>query len=36
MEDIRRFNQIMNLLKFTINKKILSKIVTLGYNKFYS
>ena len=37
MEDIRRkCNPIVNLSKFTTNKKILSKVVTLDYNKFCS
>ena len=35
MENIRRkFNLMMDLLKFTFNKKILSKFVTLTYNQF--
>ena len=28
----RRYNLMMDLSKFTSNKKILSKVVTLGYN----
>ena len=33
IEDIRRkCNLMVNLSKFTTNKKILSKIITLGYN----
>ena len=35
MRDIRRrYNPMMDLSKFTSNKKILSKVVTLGYNQF--
>ena len=37
MKDIRRtHNLIMNLSKFIFNKKILNKIITLGYNYFYN
>ena len=37
MVDIRRkYNPMIDLSKFTFNKKILSKVVTLNYNKFYS
>jgi len=37
MEDIRRkYNPTVDLLKFTSNKKILSKVVTLDYNQFYN
>ena len=33
MEDIRRiYNSIMDLSKFTSNKKILAKVVILNYN----
>ena len=33
MENIRRkCNPMVNLSKFTSNKKILSKVVVLGYN----
>ena len=35
MKYIRRCNPIVNFSKFTFNKKILNKIVALGYNKFY-
>ena len=35
MENIRRrYNSMMDLSKFTSNKKILSKVVILGYNQF--
>ena len=35
MRDIRRrYNPMVDLSKFTSNKKILSKVVTLGYNQF--
>ena len=35
MEDIRsRCNLMVDLSKFIFNKKILSKVVVLGYNKF--
>ena len=35
--DIRRkYNPMIDLSKFTSNKKILSKIIILNYNKFYS
>ena len=35
MEDIKRkCNPIMDLSKFTSNKKILSKVVALCYNQF--
>ena len=33
---IRRCNPMVDLPKFAFNKKILSKVVTLGYNKFCS
>ena len=34
MDDIRRkCNPMMDLLKFTSNKKILSGVVALGYNQ---
>ena len=37
MEDIRReCNPMVNLSKFTFNKKILSKVVVLRYNQFYN
>ena len=37
MEDIGRiYNSMVDLSKFISNKKILSKIITLGYNQFYS
>ena len=37
IEDIRRkYNSIMNLLKFTSNKNILSEVVALGYNQVCS
>ena len=33
MKDIRKIcNPIVDLSKFTFNKKILNKVVTLGYN----
>ena len=35
MEEIRRkFNTIVNLSKFTSNKKILSEVVVMGTTKF--
>ena len=35
MKDIRRrYNLIVKFSKFTFNKKILNKIVTLNYNKW--
>ena len=35
MEDIRKkYNPMLDLSNFTSNKKILSKVVTLGYNHF--
>ena len=37
IEDVRRkCNSMMDLSKFTFNKKILSKIVVLGYNQVCS
>ena len=34
MEDIgKKCNSIVDLLKFTINKKILNKVVTFSYNQ---
>ena len=37
IEDTRKkYNPAVNLSKFTSNKKILSKVVTLGYNKFWN
>ena len=37
MEDIKRkCNPIVDLLKFNSNKKILNKIITQNYNKFFS
>ena len=37
MENIRRkSNRMVNLLKFTSNKKILSSVVALSYNQFYN
>ena len=37
MEDIRRrCNPIVEFSKFIFNEKILSKVITLGYNQFYS
>ena len=37
MEDIRKkCNPIVDLSKFTSNKKILSKVVVLRYNQFCS
>ena len=34
MEDIRiKYNPMIDLLKFTSNKKILSEFVVLGYNQ---
>ena len=33
MKDIRRkYNSMMNLSKFTFNKKILSEVIVIGYN----
>ena len=33
MKDIRRkYNSMMNLSKFTFNKKILSGVIVIGYN----
>ena len=35
MEDIRKiYNPIVDLSKINSNKKILSKVVILGYNQF--
>ena len=37
MEDIKRkCNSMMDLLKFTSNKKILSEVATISYNQVYS
>ena len=37
MEDIKRkCNLMVDLLKFTFNKKILSKVVALNYYQFCS
>ena len=37
MDDIRRrCNPMVDLSKFTSNKKILSKFVDLDYNQFYN
>ena len=37
MENIRkRCDPMLDLSQFISNKKILSKVVVLGYNQFYS
>ena len=37
MEDIKRkCNLMMDLLKFTSNKNILSEVATISYNQVYS
>ena len=37
IEDIKKiYNLVVDLSKFTYNKKILSKVVTLSYNQFYN
>ena len=32
----RKCNSMVDLLKFTSNKKILCKVLAIGYNQFYS
>ena len=37
IENIRKkCNPMVDLSKFTFNKKILNKVVALGYNQFYN
>ena len=36
MEDIKRCNSMVDFSKFTSNKKIFDKFVTLGYNQSYN